>query len=59
MAGQTNRRAVESLLVSLKRIKANVIGVVLNDVREDTSDRYYNYGYYGKYYSKYYKPTES
>jgi capsular exopolysaccharide synthesis family protein len=59
MAGQTNRRAVESLLGSLKRIKTNVIGVVLNDVREDMSDRYYNYGYYGKYYSKYYKPTSS
>jgi len=24
---------------------------VLNDVSEDMSDRYYNYGYYGKYYS--------
>jgi len=59
MAGQTNRRAVESLLGSLRRIKANVIGAVLNDVSEDMSDRYYNYGYYGKYYSKYYKPTKS
>jgi succinoglycan biosynthesis transport protein ExoP len=59
MAGQTNRRAVESLLGSLRRIKANVIGAVLNDVREEMSDRYYNYGYYGKYYSKYYKPNKS
>ena len=58
MAGQTNRKAVESVLNSLKRIKTNVIGVVLNEVREDMSDRYYNYGYYGKYYSKYYKPTK-
>ena len=58
MAGQTNRKAVESVLTSLKRIKTNVIGVVLNEVREDMSDRYYNYGYYGKYYSKYYKATK-
>ncbi len=58
MAGQTNRKAVESVLSSLKRIKTKVIGVVLNEVREDMSDRYYNYGYYGKYYSKYYKPTK-
>ena len=29
MAGQTNRKAVESVLSSLKRIKTNVIGVVL------------------------------
>jgi polysaccharide biosynthesis transport protein len=58
MAGQTNRKAVEGVLNSLKRIKTNVIGVVLNEVREDMSDRYYNYGYYGKYYSKYYKATK-
>jgi Mrp family chromosome partitioning ATPase len=57
MAGQTNRKALESVITSLKRIKTNVVGVVLNEVREDMSDRYYNYGYYGKYYSKYYKPT--
>jgi capsular exopolysaccharide synthesis family protein len=58
-AGQTNRNAVASVLSSLKRIKANVIGVVLNEVHEDMSDRYYYYGYYGNYYSKYYKPIAS
>jgi capsular exopolysaccharide synthesis family protein len=59
MAAQTNRNAVASVLSSLKRIKTNVIGVVLNEVREDMSDRYYYYGYYGKYYSKYYKTTKN
>ena len=59
MACQTSRDAVSSVLSSLKRIKTNVIGVVLNEVREDMSDRYYYYGYYGKYYSKYYKPTKA
>jgi capsular exopolysaccharide synthesis family protein len=59
LAGQTNRNAVASVLASLKRLKANVIGVALNEVREDMSDRYYYYGYYGKYYSKYYKPINS
>jgi Mrp family chromosome partitioning ATPase len=58
LAGQTNRNAVGSVLSSLKRLKANVIGVALNEVRQDMSDRYYYYGYYGKYYSKYYKPTK-
>ena len=58
LAGQTSRNAVASVLSSLKRLKANVIGVALNEVREDMSDRYYYYGYYGKYYSKYYKPTK-
>ncbi|MGP8246925.1 MAG: tyrosine-protein kinase family protein [Bryobacteraceae bacterium] len=55
LAGQTNKNAVASVLTSLKRLKANVVGVALNEVREDTSDRYYYYGYYGKYYSRYYK----
>ena len=57
-AGRTDRNAVASVLSSLKRLKANVIGVALNEVRSDMSDRYYYYGYYGKYYSKYYKPTK-
>ena len=59
LAGQTNRNAVGSVINSLRRLKANVIGVVLNEVRADMSDRYYYCGYYGKYYSKYYKPTAS
>jgi len=59
LAGQTNRSAVGSVLSSLKRVKANVVGVALNEVREDMSDRYYYYGYYGKYYSKYYKTAKA
>ncbi len=59
LAGQTNRNAVNGVLTSLKRVKANVIGVALNEVRKDMSDRYYYYGYYGKYYSKYYKPSKA
>ena len=59
LAAQTSRNAVASVLSSLKRIKTNVIGVALNEVREDMSDRYYYYGYYGKYYSKYYKPVKT
>jgi capsular exopolysaccharide synthesis family protein len=58
LAGQTDKNAVGSVLTSLKRLKANVIGVALNAAREDMSDRYYYYGYYGKYYSKYYKPAK-
>jgi len=57
LAGQTNRNAVASVLSSLKRLKANVIGVALNEVREEMSDRYY-YGYHGKYYNKYYQPAK-
>jgi len=59
LAGQTERTAVASVLTSLKRLKANVIGLALNEVRSDMSERYYYYGYYGKYYSRYYKPLSS
>jgi capsular exopolysaccharide synthesis family protein len=55
VAGQTNRNAVASVLSTLKRLRANVIGLVLNEVREEMSDRYYYYGYYGKNYHKYYR----
>jgi polysaccharide biosynthesis transport protein len=57
LAGQTNRNAIAGVLTSLRRLRANVIGIALNEVTEGMSDRYYYYGYYGKYYSKYYKAT--
>jgi Mrp family chromosome partitioning ATPase len=59
LAGQTERNAVASVLTNLKRLKANVIGLVLNEVRADMSERYYYYGYYGKHYSRYYKPLSN
>ena len=59
LAGQTNRNAVANVLSNLSRLKVNVIGLTLNEVRQDMSDRYYYYGYYGKYYSKYYKDTKA
>ncbi len=51
-AGQTSRRAVGSVLSTLARLRANVVGVVLNEVTHKLSDRYY-YGYYHKYYRHY------
>jgi succinoglycan biosynthesis transport protein ExoP len=57
LAGQTNRNAVGSALTTLQRVRANVVGLVLNEVTKDMSDSYhYYYGYYGKYY-RYYKPA--
>jgi capsular exopolysaccharide synthesis family protein len=52
-AGETRRKAVSGVLAALSRIRANVIGVVLNHVKRDTSD---GYGYYGYHYrSGYYQ----
>ncbi len=58
LAGQTERNAVVSVLTNLRRLKANIIGLALNEVRADMGERYYYYGYYGKYYSRYYKPLK-
>jgi polysaccharide biosynthesis transport protein len=54
LAGQTNRNAVGSALTTLQRVRANIVGLVLNEVTKDLSDSYhYYYGYYGKYYRYY------
>ncbi len=50
-AGQTRRKAVATVLATLKRLRTNVIGLVLNEVNKDTSSNYYYYGYYRKYYA--------
>jgi succinoglycan biosynthesis transport protein ExoP len=53
-AGVTKRAAVMRIIAALKRIRANIIGVVLNQVKKDTSSD--GYGYYGyRYRSDYYQ----
>jgi capsular exopolysaccharide synthesis family protein len=54
VAGETNRKAIDLALSTLRRLRANVLGLVLNEITSDTSDSYYYHGYYGKYY-KYYR----
>jgi|HubBroStandDraft_1064217.scaffolds.fasta_scaffold00441_13 succinoglycan biosynthesis transport protein ExoP len=53
-AGETSRKTVGSALATLQRVRANVVGLVLNSVTSNMSDSYRYYGYYGKYY-RYYK----
>jgi polysaccharide biosynthesis transport protein len=51
LAGQTDRRALSSVFRDLRRLRANVIGLVLNKVSAQTSNAYYYNSYqYGKYY---------
>jgi len=57
-AGETNRKTVGSALSTLQRVRANVVGLVLNSVTSNMSDSYRYYGYYGKYY-RYYKSEEA
>jgi capsular exopolysaccharide synthesis family protein len=49
-AGQTSRKAVASVLATLNRLRAKVVGLVLNEVHKELSDSYYYYGYYRSYY---------
>jgi polysaccharide biosynthesis transport protein len=50
-AGRTNRSAVASVVEQLKRVRANIIGIVLNGVRADMSSQYYYHS--PRYYSHY------
>ena len=50
-AGETKRRGVAAVVSTLVRLRANLLGVVLNQVRHNTSvDGYSYYGYYGYQY---------
>jgi len=58
-AGETSRKGVATVMNTLRRIRANVLGLVLNEVHREISDSYYYYGYYGKYYKHYHKNRKS
>ena len=52
-AGDTSRKALSTVLSTLLRLRANLVGVVLNEVhREVSAGYYYYYGHYSKYYSR-------
>jgi len=43
---------VAGVLAMLNRLRATVVGLVLNEVHKEMSDSYYYYGHYGKYYGQ-------
>lgn len=58
-AGKTSRKAVGSVLATLTRLRANVVGVVLNQVKPGMSEHYYYYGYHRNYYMAHPEPEKS
>jgi capsular exopolysaccharide synthesis family protein len=47
LAGQTKRKSVAAVVTTLRRLRANILGLVLNQVSQNTSaDGYSYYGYY-------------
>ncbi len=59
LAGRTNRKALASAVNTLRRLRTNIVGVVMNEVRADNSDNYYYYHYHPKYYKNYAVEAES
>ncbi len=59
LAGRTNRKALGSTLSTLKRLRVNLVGVVLNEVHAHSSDNYYYHHYHPKYYRHYQTEAES
>jgi succinoglycan biosynthesis transport protein ExoP len=55
-AGETKRRAVAEVISVLNRLRANIIGVVLNQVSQNTSSD--GYSYYGYYRYGHYQKSE-
>lgn len=51
-AGATSRKQVAAAVAALKRLRANLAGVVLNQVHQGMSDSYAYYAHYGKYYAE-------
>ena len=49
-AGETSRKGVASVLRTLRRLRANVVGLVLNEVHGELSESYYYYDCYRSYY---------
>lgn len=51
LAGQTSRRAVATVLATLNRLRANVVGLVLNEVDKNSAHGYYYHNDYRGYYT--------
>lgn len=51
-AGVTSRRQVAAAVSALRRLRANLAGVVLNQVHEGMSESYAYYAHYGKYFAE-------
>jgi capsular exopolysaccharide synthesis family protein len=55
-AGETRRKAVAEVISVLNRLRANIVGVVLNQVSQNTSSD--GYSYYGYYRYGHYQKSE-
>jgi capsular exopolysaccharide synthesis family protein len=59
LAGQTHRKALGSTVATLARLRANIIGVVLNSLQADTGNGYYSHYYLTKFYRDYHSKAQA
>ena len=52
-AGQTNRKALSAAITTLTRLRANVVGVAINELSANSGNNYYYHYYHSKYYQHY------
>jgi Mrp family chromosome partitioning ATPase len=53
LAGSTNRKALRTAVSTLNRLRVNLLGVALNEVKADGASGYYYHYYSAKYYRHY------
>ena len=59
VAGATDRHAVSQVLASLRRLRVNLLGLILNEVSPSTTDGYYDDRYCRRYYKYYRRESQS
>jgi capsular exopolysaccharide synthesis family protein len=59
VAAETNRKAIAAVIGTLQRLKANVLGIVLNRTTKNATSGYYYYTGYDRYYHNYAEPQNS
>jgi capsular exopolysaccharide synthesis family protein len=50
IAGETSRKAIRAVMNTLQRLRANIVGLVLNRTSKESGSGYYYYYEYDKYY---------
>ncbi|MGC2659184.1 MAG: polysaccharide biosynthesis tyrosine autokinase [Bryobacteraceae bacterium] len=59
VAGETNRKAIGAVISTLRRLKANILGIMLNRTSKQTGSYYYYHSYEYGTYSYYTKSAKS
>jgi len=59
VAGATDRHAASQVLACLRRLRVNLLGLILNEVSQSTTDGYYDDRYCRRYYKYYQRESKA